>query len=126
MHKPPNILYNIWQNLSQSERLRWWDQYFDDNPEISKPQGYTPPDQRQQRKPNTTTSGNADAGNTTGAQPSGIDREPPAPAVPARYETMTKCATMGSQGLHTKEQSRVEEIQQIHDDLSTDCPERFR
>ena len=96
MRKPPNALYDIWQNLSQSERLKRWDQYFIDNPEVTKPQQYTPPDQRQQRRPKMDTLGNAEADNTTGARSSGLGTEPPAPAVPAQYETNTKCATMGS------------------------------
>ena len=34
-----------------------------------------------------------------------------------------KCATMGSKGLHNKEQSRVDEVTQINEDLTTDCPD---
>ena len=67
--------------------------------------------------------GSNSANTSNEASSSNSRPEPPAPAAPAQYETHTNCATMGSKGLHSKEQSRIAEVERLNDDLSTDCPD---
>ena len=121
-HKAPNALKTVWQTLSAREKVKWWDNYFAENPECPRPDNYVPPDKRPSTLPTIPKKGTTDGhqdGDTTAQNASDSRGSGLTPAAPATNKHDYMVTAMGKTGILQDMETQIEEVQCD----STDCPD---